>query len=456
MSSRPTTVRPAERRSSASGESDPIESITLAERYERIRGFSGRLCEPLTTEDYVVQTMPEISPTKWHLAHTSWFFETFVLKRVLRDYAPLDPQFEYLFNSYYNTVGEQYCRPRRGMLSRPTVNDILHYRQHVDQHMRAVFALRDELDQSEESAEIRAIIEVGLHHEQQHQELMLTDIKHVFAANVLRATYGGRRPGESVAAPPLEWFSYQEGLAEIGHTGEGFAYDNETPRHRVFLESFSLASRLITCGEYLDFIRDGGYENPQWWLSDGWKRVSDEDWIGPLYWEREGNEWFIFTLAGKRPIQPHEPVCHVSFYEADAYARWSGHRLPLEAEWEHAASVAAQSTDLLAAGNFVEDGHYHPVMPVMPVTPGSTSERSPAQLLGDAWEWTGSPYAPYPRYQPPTGAMGEYNSKFMCNQMILRGGSCATSRTHIRPTYRNFFPPEARWQFTGIRLAKDT
>ncbi len=421
------------------------------QRYQQIRGFSNRLCEPLTTEDYVIQTMPEVSPTKWHLAHTSWFFETFLLKRAVRDYRPLDPQFEYLFNSYYNTVGEQYCRPLRGMLSRPTVKDIQHYRDHVDHHMGALLA---RLDESDDAAELRSIIEIGLHHEQQHQELMLTDIKHIFAANVLRATYGGTMPVESITAPPLNWFTYAEGLTEIGHGGEGFAYDNETPRHRVFLESFALASRLITCGEYLEFIRSGGYENPEWWLSEGWKRVTDESWEGPLYWEREGDEWFIFTLAGKRPIQSHEPVCHVSFYEADAYARWSGHRLPREAEWERAASLAAQEYDLLAAGNFVEDGHFHPVTPRRPS--GRPPEQHPAQLLGDAWEWTGSPYAPYPRYQPPTGAMGEYNSKFMCNQMILRGGSCATSRTHIRPTYRNFFPPEARWQFTGIRLAKDT
>lgn len=412
----------------------------VLKRYETVRDFSLQLCQPLATEDYVIQTMPDVSPTKWHLAHTSWFFETFVLKAFAAGYKPLDPQYEYLFNSYYNTVGEQYCRPKRGMLSRPTVEDIFRYRRHVDHHMRELLA--DAPD--DRFATLQPFIEVGLHHEQQHQELMLTDIKHVFAANVLRSVYGGGSTGTIRSVPPLRWITYEEGIVHIGHDGNGFAYDNEKPRHRMFLERFALASRLVTCCEYLAFMADGGYERPELWLSDGWNLVQQEGWNAPLYWEREGDRWEVFTLGGKRAIGLQEPVCHVSFYEADAYARWAGARLPLESEWEHAAE------GLVHEGNFVENGCFHP-RPVME----RDADDCPMQMLGDVWEWTNSPYSPYPGYTAPSGALGEYNSKFMCNQMVLRGGSCATSRSHIRTTYRNFFPPEARWQFTGIRLARN-
>lgn len=420
----------------ATSGSKKTERQTLSERYEAVRRFSEQLCKPLTIEDYVIQTMPDVSPAKWHLAHTTWFFETFVLRDVDQTYRPLDPQYEYLFNSYYNTVGEQYCRPKRGMLSRPTVDDVFRYRRHVDQAMCRLLAHEDRLSEQQ-----RHVLVTGIHHEQQHQELFLTDIKHVFAANVLRAQYGGRQVTDR-AAPAMHWHGFDGGLIEIGHDGNGFAYDNETPRHRVFIEPFEIASRLVTCGEYLEFMRDGGYQRPELWLSDGWKAVQEEQWSAPLYWEREGDTWYVFTLSGKRTINMDEPVCHVSHYEADAYAQWAGARLPREAEWEHVAAHAPLE------GNFVESGCYHPA-------PAEGSPDVPQQLFGDVWEWTSSPYASYPGYTPPSGAMGEYNSKFMCNQMVLRGGSSATSESHIRRTYRNFFPPEARWQFAGIRLARD-
>jgi len=454
VSQRATTVRTSETSDSSDDEAtdahrsrhslaDPGQPSSdlsrISSTYRAIRAFSERLCEPLTTEDYVIQTMPDVSPTKWHLAHTSWFFETFVLKAFAAEYKPLDPQYEYLFNSYYNTVGEQYCRPKRGMLSRPTVEDVFRYRRHVDENMAS---LLDDADEAQLAA-VREILEVGLHHEQQHQELMLTDIKHVFAANVLRAVYGGGAAPGAGEPPALRWIEHDEGMVEIGHAGEGFAYDNESPQHCVFHERYEIASRLVTCGEFLAFMADGGYERPELWLSDGWDVARREGWRAPLYWEREGDQWQIFTLGGKRPLSLNEPVCHVSFYEADAYARWAGARLPRETEWEHAAA------DVPCNGNFVEAERFHP-MPASDVG----RHAKPLQLLGDVWEWTSSPYSPYPGYAPPTGALGEYNSKFMCNQMVLRGGSCATSQSHIRKTYRNFFPPEARWQFSGIRLAR--
>lgn len=411
---------------------------SLAERYRFIREQSERICRPLVVEDYVIQTMPDVSPTKWHMAHTTWFFETFVLKSD-RQYKPLDPQYEFLFNSYYNAVGEQYCRPKRGILSRPTVEDVYRYRAHVDQHMLELL----EQASDQRIAEILPVVELGLNHEQQHQELMLTDLKHVFAANVLRAVYGGR--SEHVPhVPPLRWIEHGGGLVWIGHEGDGFAYDNESPRHRVFVEPFQITSRLVTCGEYLAFMADGGYERPELWLSDGWQKVKSEQWKAPLYWEREGDQWLIFTLNGRRQIHLHEPVCHASFYEADAYARWAGARLATEAEWETAAA------GLPVNGNMLESERYHP-MPAMAV---GADDATPLQFFGDVWEWTSSPYGAYPGYKAAEGALGEYNSKFMCNQMILRGGSCATPQSHLRPTYRNFFPPEARWQFAGIRLTR--
>jgi ergothioneine biosynthesis protein EgtB len=350
--------------------------------------------------------------------------------------------YRYLFNSYYVGAGERYCRPKRGFLSRPTVAEIYEYRAHVDAHM---IALLERLGASQR-AQLASVVELGIHHEQQHQELLLTDIKHVFSVNPLRPTYAAPcgPPVEGSDAPTLGWRPYPEDLTWIGHTGEGFAFDNEGPPHRVFIESFQLATRLVTVGEYLAFIADGGYARPDLWLSEGWATIQAQGWQAPLYWEQIDGDWWVMTLAGMRPVEAREPVCHVSYYEADAYARWAGARLPTEAEWE----VASGDADL--TGNFVERQAGHP-LPVHPAAAPSDLQ----QLFGDVWEWTQSPYTPYPGYRPIAGALGEYNGKFMCNQFVLRGGSCATSQTHIRPTYRNFFPAPARWQFTGVRLARD-
>lgn len=408
----------------------------LAERYRAVRGFSEVLCEPLATEDYVIQTMPEASPTRWHLAHVTWFFETLVLRRAYPGYRPLNEQYHYLFNSYYNTLGEQWPRPRRGLLSRPTVKEVYEYRAYVDRH---VLGLLDRFP--EQAAGVASVIELGLHHEQQHQELMLTDIKHVFAQNPFYPTYRTAKHRDCGQPPPMTWLRFEEGLYEVGHDGASFAYDNETPRHRTFVESFRLASRPVTNGEYLAFMADGGYDRPELWLSDAWMVVPREGWRAPLYWHASDGRWQVYTLGGLREPDPNEPVSHVSYYEADAYARWAGARLPTEAEWE----IAARGQPL--EGNFVESGHYHPAG-------ASDAAGRLQQMYGDVWEWTASPYTPYPGYVQEPGALGEYNGKFMCDQLVLRGGSCATSMTHIRPTYRNFFPASARWQFSGIRIAR--
>jgi ergothioneine biosynthesis protein EgtB len=408
------------------------------EQYQNVRRFSEHLCEPLVTEDYVVQSMPDVSPTKWHLAHVSWFFETFLLFPAIPGYRSLHPQYAYLFNSYYNTLGERHCRPNRGLISRPTVEETYQYRKYVDEQ---VLALLENLDE-QRLLEFAPIITLGFHHEQQHQELMLTDLKHVLSCNPLSPVYRARSSASTSDVPSLEWISFPEGVYWIGHEGDGFAFDNEGPRHREFLQSFQLASRLVTNGEYMDFIEDGGYQNPLLWLSEGWNTVRAEEWEAPLYWEKRDGRWWTMTLSGMREVAKAEPVCHVSYYEADAYARWADARLPTEAEWE----VAAQ--DVPIEGNFVENGLYHP-------TPLTTSSGKLAQMYGDVWEWTQSSYSPYPGFRPGPGAIGEYNGKFMCNQYVLRGGSCATSLSHIRPTYRNFFPANAQWQFMGIRLAKE-
>jgi ergothioneine biosynthesis protein EgtB len=411
----------------------------LVARYQEVRRFTEKLCEPLAVEDYVIQPMPDVSPTKWHLAHTSWFFETFVLTPAVPDYRPFHPLFGYLFNSYYNAVGKRHCRPRRGLLSRPTVEEVYQYRAHVD---RAMLDLLDRL------AGITSVIELGLHHEQQHQELIVTDIKNVFAANPLRPVYREQPRARHAAPGPVEWIDYPGGLCEIGHGGAGFSFDNETPRHRVYLQPFRLASRLVTNGEYQAFIEGGGYRRPELWLSDGWNAVQAHGWDAPFYWEEQDGRWGIMTLSGLREVDAAEPVCHLSFYEADAYATWAGARLPSEAEWEVAGVGAPME------GNFAESGLLHPAPEPGPESTAATPA-TPTQLFGDVWEWTSSPYRPYPGFRPLDGALGEYNGKFMCNQMVLRGGSCATPRSHIRPTYRNFFPPDARWQFTGLRLARD-
>jgi ergothioneine biosynthesis protein EgtB len=420
------------------GATSPHES--LIEQYQQVRRFSEHLCEPLVTEDYVIQSMPDVSPTKWHLAHTSWFFETFVLTSAIPGYTSLHPQYTYLFNSYYNAVGEKHCRAKRGLISRPTVEETYQYRAYVDQHMLELLAQADE----PQLAKLAPIVIIGLHHEQQHQELMLTDIKHVLSCNPLLPVYQERPQISRASVPPLEWVSYPEGVYWIGHEGDGFAYDNEGPRHRQFVQPFRLASRLVTNGEYLKFMEDGGYRRPELWLSAGWNTVQESGWDAPFYWEQRDGRWYVMTLSGMREVDEAEPVCHVSYYEADAFARWADARLPTEAEWEVAAA------DVSINGNFAESGQYHPV----PLN-NSTADGKLSQMFGDVWEWTQSPYTAYPGYKPAPGALGEYNGKFMCNQFVLRGGSCATSSSHIRRTYRNFFQPEARWQFMGIRLAKD-
>jgi ergothioneine biosynthesis protein EgtB len=412
----------------------------LGRRYRRIRGFSRSLCETLEPEDYVIQTMPEASPTKWHLAHTTWFFETFLLKQFFPDYHSLHPQYGFLFNSYYNTVGPFYSRPYRGLLSRPTVKEVFHYRSDIDLFVSELIESADE----QLLAKLQPILTLGLHHEQQHQELMLTDIKHVFWLNPLRPAFRKREQVQISPVPAIEWLNFAEGLYWLGHEGSEFSYDNEGPRHRVLVPSFGLASRLVTNAGFLAFMEDGGYRRPELWLSLGWNAVKERGWDSPLYWEKRDEEWFTMTLAGMTELIPEEPVCHVSLFEADAYARWSGARLATEEEWELASSR------LPLRGNFVESELFH-VTPL--AAPASASK--PAQMFGDVWEWTRSSYAPYPGYSAATGALGEYNGKFMCNQYVLRGGSCATSQSHIRRTYRNFFPPDARWQFMGIRLAKD-
>ena len=410
----------------------------LASAYHGVRSLSENLCATLEPEDCVIQTMPEASPLKWHLAHTSWFFETFVLKAALPGYAPLNPEYAYLFNSYYNAAGKMHCRPKRGLISRPTLRETLEYRRRVDALMEGIFEDAGALEK------LAPILTLGLHHEQQHQELMLTDLKHVFSENPLRPVFRERPRSTSVPVPPVRWREFPAGVHEIGYEGDGFFYDNEGPRHRQFVEDFRLASRLVTNGEYLAFIEDGGYERPELWLSLGWYTVNEQHWGAPLYWEQGDEGWSLFTLAGMRALDPGEPVCHLSYFEADAFARWSNARLPTEFEWEVAAA------DSLYLGNFVEEGMFHP----KPLDDASSGQPL-AQMFGDVWEWTGSSYAPYPGYAPVAGALGEYNGKFMCNQYVLRGGSCATSRSHIRRTYRNFFPPHARWQFAGVRLAKD-
>ena len=416
-----------------------LDKATLQDRFRAVRELTEVLCQPLANDDYQIQSMPDVSPPKWHLAHTGWFFENFLLIRFLPHYPLFDLRFGYLFNSYYETVGSFHPRPQRGLLSRPTVTEVYRYRSHVDQHVYRLI----ESASDEEWKTISSLLELGLNHEQQHQELLLTDIKHNFACNPLRPAYQAAAPaGAITAAPPLQWRDYEGGLYRIGHSGEEFTFDNERPRHRVYLENYRLASRPVTNGEYLEFIEAGGYQRPEYWLSDGWRAVQSQAWAAPLYWERDEGRWQMMTLSGMRELAGHEPVCHVSYYEADAYARWAGRRLPTEAEWEHA------SARLSVEGNFLESGRLHPAI-------AATDTQLPAQMYGDVWEWTQSPYTAYPGYQPETGSLGEYNGKFMCNQMVLRGGSCVSSAAHLRETYRNFFPPEARWQFSGLRLAED-
>jgi ergothioneine biosynthesis protein EgtB len=409
--------------------------IDLAERYRRVRRTTEWICQPLSDEDCVVQPMPDASPVRWHLAHTTWFFETFVLKQAIPDYREFHPDFVWLFNSYYNAVGPQWSRPRRGLLTRPTVAQIREYRAHVDAAMAELLGSDTPYDPD--------VVTLGLNHEQQHQELIVTDVKYLLAGNPLHPVYRERSVDAGLRATPLSWVDGPDGVVEVGFAGDGFAFDNESPPHKVYLDRYQLASRAVTCGEFRAFIADGGYRRFDLWLSDGWNAVREREWAAPLYWEEHDGAWWNMTLGGFRPVVDAEPVTHVSYYEADAFARWAGHRLPTEAEWECLAA------DLPIQGNFLEDGRFHPAP-----APAAALDR-PVQLFGDVWEWTQSAYSAYPRYRPVAGALGEYNAKFMCNQLVLRGGSCATPRDHIRPTYRNFFPPDARWQFSGVRLARD-
>ena len=412
-------------------ETRPAE--VLAARYSRIRRVSLEICEPLQTEDFVVQSMPDASPTKWHLAHTSWFFEQFLLKPLLAGYRAFHPDFEYLFNSYYQSVGRMHARPQRGLLTRPTVDEVLRYRQHVDEHMQKLLRARPD------DEKLLAVGTLGVNHEQQHQELMLTDIKHLFSLNPLLPAYrpGADEPND--AAAPMHFIPFDGGIREIGASGKHFCFDNELPRHRTLVEPYALADRLVTNGEYLEFIRDGGYRRPEFWLSDGWSTVVREGWTRPIYWSESLDS--EFTMHGLQPLRIAAPVCHVSFYEVDAFARWAGARLPSEAEWE----LAAESLPVI--GNLLNSGALHPI--------AAGVQAGMKQMFGDVWEWTASPYSAYPGYQPPPGALGEYNGKFMCNQLVLRGGSCATPADHVRASYRNFFYADARWQFMGVRLARN-
>ena len=425
--------------------SSPARVEGLLARFHRIRNFTNALRSGLEPEDYVVQSMPDVSPTKWHLAHTTWFFETFILKKFFAGYRAEIPEYAYLFNSYYNAAGDMHRRDLRGLISRPTVQETHRYRASIDSHIDDLLSDADEklLDN------IEPILVLGIHHEQQHQELLITDIKHVFAQNPLYPVYRKAKTGSGSSAIPglqssPEFIEFKEATVVIGHGGHGFAYDNEGPRHQALVPAFSLATRPVTNGEYIEFIEDNGYTRPEFWLSLGWMTVNEQRWQAPLYWTKRDGAWWHFTLSGFRPVDESEPVTHISYFEADAYANWAGARLPTEFEWERAVF------DCPIQGNFVEDENFHP-------RALSTSEQDLHlhQMFGDVWEWTRSAYSPYPGYHAAPGALGEYNGKFMCNQYVLRGGSCATSRSHIRRSYRNFFQPEKRWQFTGIRLARD-
>jgi ergothioneine biosynthesis protein EgtB len=413
------------------------EALTLGQRLGAVRARTESLCAPLKIEDYVIQASDSVSPPKWHLAHTTWFFETFILLPFVPDYRVFNKAYAHLFNSYYETAGTFFPRAQRGLLSRPTVAETYRYRRHVDE---ALQTLLNNLPQRS-AHNILARMELGIEHETQHQELLLMDVKYNFFINPLKPAY---RDAPTQATPvsitAMGWQAFSRGIVEIGHDGVGFSFDNERPRHQTLLRDFRLASRLVSNEEYLAFIADGGYQRPDLWLSDGWHAVNTQHWQAPLYWLREGSNWQQFTLSGMQPFNPHEPVAHLSYYEADAYARWANRRLPTEAEWEHVvASVPVE-------GNFLESGSLHPQAARQP---GLT------QLYGDLWEWTQSAYSSYPGFRPLSGTLGEYNGKFMSDQMVLRGGCCVTAQEHIRASYRNFFRPADRWMFSGLRLAED-
>jgi len=411
---------------------DPeVRSSLLRQRYTDVREHTEDLAAPLSPEDQMVQSMPDVSPTKWHRGHTTWFFETFVLPRQNADYSPFHPAFGYIFNSYYEAVGSRHPRDQRGVISRPGVGEVADYRAHVDKAMAELFDSRSD-DQT------LSLAELGLHHEQQHQELLLMDIKHVLSCNPLLPEYRSSEETFAAVSNRLGWAEHPGGQVEVGHSGFGFGFDNEFPRHRALLTPFALADRLVTCGEWIEFMEDGGYSRPELWLSDGWASVNQQGWDSPLYWSREDGGWRVFTLFGSRPVVESEPVCHVSYYEADAYAHWTGLRLPTETEW---AVIAAEIAPDLDGGS-----QLHPV----------PNDRILGDLYGEVWQWTVSAYSPYPGFRAAPGAVGEYNGKFMVSQHVLRGGACVTPDGHTRATYRNFFHPGSRWAFSGLRLARDT
>ncbi|MEP2446591.1 MAG: ergothioneine biosynthesis protein EgtB [Balneola sp.] len=411
------------------------ENVEL--QYLKVRSFTNKIVEPLETEDFVIQPMENTSPAKWHLAHTSWFFETFVLEKFQPGFESLHPQYAYFFNSYYLQTGVPFSRANRGLLSRPTVKEVFEYREYVNEKVVDFIQNCDDKIWEEASK----VVEIGINHEQQHQELILTDIKYLLAQNPLLPVYKERETPDSETPGELKWITFEESIVEIGNKGDEFTYDNEHPVHRTLIQDFELADRLITNQEFLEFMNDDGYGRSELWLDEGWSKVKSEEWNAPLYWFTRDGSWFNFTLSGARKVALNEPVTHISYYEADAFARWKGYRLPTEQEWEYACG------DREITGNFVDGNTFHPLVL-------KNNEGGLKQMYGDVWEWTQSSYSPYPGYKPLPGALGEYNGKFMANQYVLRGGSCATSNSHIRKTYRNFFHADARWQFSGIRLAK--
>lgn len=410
---------------------------TLHDRLFATRHLTDQLTEPLSDEDQVVQAMDDASPTKWHIAHTTWFFEAFVLKQFSPGYRVFDDRFEYCFNSYYEAVGPRHPRQKRGLLTRPTAEEVRAFRTHVDEGLRSLFA------GGHLNEDARALIELGINHEQQHQELMLTDILSLFALGPLRPAYRAEcRPRPHSDAAPINWITCKGGVHTVGHRGNNFSYDNEGPAHAVLLQPYQLADRPVTNGEWMAFMDDGGYETASHWLSDGWGTAQSEGWRSPHYWEETDDGWQQMSLQGLRTVDPSAPVTHISYFEADAFARWAGKRLPTESEWE------------VASGDIDQNGRLLDIDTLRPL-PASTGEQGLKQMFGDVWEWTSSPYTSYPGYRPAEGAVGEYNGKFMCNQFVLKGGSCVTPEGHVRRTYRNFFYPHQRWQFSGLRLADD-
>jgi ergothioneine biosynthesis protein EgtB len=426
-----------------------LEARELAGRYRCVRALTETLASPLSPEDQTVQSMPDVSPTKWHRAHVSWFFETFVLKHHFARYRAFHPVYEYLFNSYYEGIGDRYPRPRRGVVSRPGVGEVGAYRAHVDSAMEKM--MEQPLTES-----VGDLVELGLHHEQQHQELLLMDIKHVLSCNPIQPAYSALRAVEPNSPPRAERIEHDGGIVEVGHKAPTFAFDNESPRHSVYLEPFVIDARPVTCAEWMEFVDDAGYRRPELWLSDGWAAVNSQGWQAPLYWSWIDDRWWCFTLGGPRHVNPSEPVCHVSYYEADAFARWAGARLPSEAEWEVVAADSGTDpgpAEVDQAGSPASSGGQANLLDLEVLHPRPVGSRS--SMFGDVWQWTSSSYGPYPGFQPAPGAVGEYNGKFMVNQYVLRGGCCVTPQGHVRGTYRNFFPPSARWAFSGLRLARD-